>query len=106
MLPPRFGRHTGLIPLALRSLRDLLRDVPIGPGFIYGDVARGVMRLALTRSPGERARATIIAATLEEIIARQIRRKKVLLHRLFQAKIRFLANDRACLCFVNLQRLP
>ena len=60
----------GPTPLALRPLRDLMRDVPIGPRFIYGDVARGVMRLALRRKPGDRARASEIAAAVEEIAAR------------------------------------
>ena len=61
---------TGPSPLAFRQLRDLLRDVPIDPSFIYGDVARGVMRLALQRRPEERARAGEIAAVVEQIAAR------------------------------------
>lgn len=58
------------MPLALRPLRDLLRDVPIGPRFLYGDLARGVMRLAFRTDPGERAGAPQIAAIVEEITAR------------------------------------
>lgn len=60
---------TGPVPLAFRPLRDLMREVPIDPHFIYGDVARGVMRLALQRQPG-RARASDIAAAVEQIAAR------------------------------------
>lgn len=60
----------GPTPLAYRQLRDLLRDVPIDPRFIYGDVARGVMRLALKRRPAERARAAEVAAVVEQIAAR------------------------------------
>lgn len=62
--------NIGPTPLAVRPIRDLLRDVPIGPQFLYGDLARGVMRLALRRDPGERAGAARIAAIVEEIAAR------------------------------------
>lgn len=60
----------GPVPLAFRQLRDLIREVPIDPRFIYGDVARGVMRLALQRQPGDRARASNISAAVEQITAR------------------------------------
>ncbi|CAM9821749.1 unnamed protein product, partial [Scytosiphon promiscuus] len=68
------GRLAGPVPLAFRQLRDLVREVPIDPRFIYGDVARGVMRLALQRQPGNRARASDIAAAVEQISARTLRR--------------------------------
>ncbi|CAM9469092.1 unnamed protein product, partial [Ectocarpus sp. 12 AP-2014] len=64
----------GPVPLAFRQLRDLLRDVPIDPRFIYGDIARGVMRLALKNQPGRRARACEITAAVEQIAARTLRR--------------------------------
>eukprot|EP00903_Cladosiphon_okamuranus_P008103 g7811.t1 len=70
----KFDANQGPTPLAYRQLRDLLRDVPIDPRFIYGDVARGVMRVALKRRPTERARATEVAAVVEQIAARTLRR--------------------------------
>lgn len=56
--------------MALRPLRDLIREVPIAPRFLYGDVVRGVMRLALKREPGERAGAPRLTAAIEDITKR------------------------------------
>lgn len=56
--------------MAFRTLRDLIRDIPIGPSFLYGDVARGVIRLALRRDVRERTGAIQLAAALEEIASR------------------------------------
>lgn len=47
------------------------------PRFIYGDIARGVMRLALKPQPGERARACEITAAVEQIAARYPIRRTV-----------------------------